>query len=44
MPKSKKAFYFDLSVKQAFKYGVGTSAWRKVRSFLEQNGFKHIQG
>ena len=44
MPVTKKAIHFDLSAKQAFKYGVGTSAWGKVRSFMERNGFKHIQG
>ena len=44
MPTTKKAIHFDLSVKEAFRHGVGLSAWGKVRSFMERNGFEHIQG
>lgn len=44
MPKSRKAFHFDLSVKELEANGAPKDAWTKIGKFLERNGFEHIQG
>lgn len=44
MPKSRKAFHFDLSVKELEANGAPKDAWAKIGKFLENNGFEHIQG
>lgn len=44
MPRSRKAFHFDLSVKELEANGAPKDAWTKIGRFLERNGFEHIQG
>lgn len=44
MPRSRKAFHFDLSVKELEASGAPKDAWTKIGRFLERNGFEHIQG
>lgn len=44
MPRSRKAFHFDLSVKELEANGAPKNAWTKIGKFLERNGFEHIQG
>lgn len=44
MPRSRKAFHFDLSVKELEANGAPKDAWTKIGKFLERNGFEHIQG
>ena len=44
MPRSRKAFHFDLSVKKLEANGAPKDAWAKIGKFLENNGFEHIQG
>ena len=44
MPRSRKAFHFDLSVKELEANDAPKNAWTKIGKFLERNGFEHIQG
>ena len=44
MPRSRKAFHFDLSVKELEANGAPKNAWTKIGKYLERNGFEHIQG
>lgn len=44
MPRSRKAFHFDLSVKELEANGAPKDAWTKIGRFLEHNGFERIQG
>lgn len=38
MPRSRKAFHFDLSVKELEANGAPKDAWTKIGRFLERNG------
>lgn len=43
MPRTRKAFHFDLDTKALALSGAPKDAWGKIRGFLEMQGFEHIQ-